>query len=207
MVPPRAVSPPPRGFARHPMNVAAALDDPERPAGLQPSAVVAPRAGVRGRALLACADREACSRCGRAGLAEMATGHGASPTRVDRAAPSASGAGLADVRSARAPPADLRAMFLSEVADKGAHPARGGGGPDLRDAGAGNPGGEATGHVRGGDPRELAVAAWALAQAGPPCSSTGASATMPVRQGRGTAGGARAGRVHDRAGGALSRWK
>src|SRR5262245_15954418 len=128
-------------------------------------------------------DREALlAAVAERGFAEMARGRGELLGQASGPRERLRALGIAYVRFALAHPAYLSVrMFGSEVPDKGAHPAvteavdrtfemlvQG-----IREA-------QATGHVRSGDPRELAVAAWRSCMAWRPCSSTGASVIMPA---------------------------
>jgi AcrR family transcriptional regulator len=160
----RVKAPPPRGLRDTLIDVAAALVSRKGPQGFS-LREVARRARVSEAApYWHFADREALlAAVAERGFAEMARGMGELLGQATGPRERLRALGVAYVRFALAHPAYLRVMFGSEVPDKGAHPA-------LKEAGdrtfemlvQGIREAQATGHVQSGDPRELAVAAWAL---------------------------------------------
>jgi AcrR family transcriptional regulator len=110
------------------------------------------------------ADREALlAAVAERGFLEMERGMAAIREQSREPLALLQGLGVAYVRFALAHPSYLRVMFGPEIPDKGAHPALDAAGARTFDllvqaiASA-----QSTGHVRGGDPAGLAVAAWAL---------------------------------------------
>jgi AcrR family transcriptional regulator len=161
---PRAKSPPPRGLRDTLIAVAGALVARKGPQGFS-LREVARRARVSEAApYWHFVDREALlAAVAERGFQEMAKGMLEVLARESGPRERLRALGVGYVRFALAHPAYLRVMFGSEVPDKGAHPALAEAGDrtfrllveGIRDA-------QAAGHVRSGDPVELAVAAWAL---------------------------------------------
>ncbi len=154
----------PRGLRDTLIDVAAALVSRKGPQGFS-LREVARRARVSEAApYWHFTDREALlAAVAERGFAEMARGMRELLGQTSGPRERLRALGVAYVRFALAHPGYLRVMFGSEVPDKGAH-------PTLTEAGdrtfemlvQGIREAQATGDVLSGDPRELAVAAWAL---------------------------------------------
>lgn len=110
------------------------------------------------------ADREALlAAVAERGFLEMERGMAAIREQTPEPLALLQNLGVAYVRFALAHPSYLRVMFGPEIPDKGAHPALDAAGTrtfELLVQAIAR--GQAAGHVRAGDPADLAVAAWAL---------------------------------------------